>query len=179
MWTDFFTYYWVHTGWVGPSNFIWKFSMNRCIIYCHNIFSDKDSSAPVKNWPVRLWSAETIDSFRELWRRLMSDGQSLHPAFYCDVADASENVTVLIFASSTQLQSRTPAVYFNAALKVVPSNCYQLFTVFVSHSDSAFSVIIMPSHVTQNNRYTVCCTCSLCRSSRQYDTDSICHTLTL
>jgi len=62
--------------------------------------------------------------------------------FYQGVADAGENGSALVFASSDQLvllQSVTQ-IYFDATFKVVPSIYYQLFTVFFSFADSAFPV---------------------------------------
>ena len=62
--------------------------------------------------------------------------------FYRGVADAAENGTALVFASSTQLEVLQSAtdVYFDATFKVVPTLYYQLLTVFVPYGDSAFPV---------------------------------------
>jgi hypothetical protein len=62
--------------------------------------------------------------------------------FYRGLVSAAQEGSALAFASRKQLEMLQTAteVYFDATFKVVPNLYYQLFTVFVPYTDTAFPV---------------------------------------
>ena len=78
--------------------------------------------------------------------------------FYRGTADAGNNGTALVFASEKQLEllKLSSRVYYDATFKIVPRMYYQLFTIFVPHSDATFPVFYaLVSRKTQALYYAI------------------------